>query len=304
MGSTPVSSHLTADRKEILGLLARDAFEFRTLCGNNPDHQMDSPTAENGSLDLCQPPAIPSSAENMKSESGKYHKTRNGPPFLILILVFVSSQIYGQTGFQDLNFEAATNMPSTGPTLVAVSNAFPGWTVYQAYFGTGPSTQVFYGGISAGSALVTLISISSAYSNDVIAGNYTATLDGGEGNMAPGSAGIAQTGVIPPSTSALFFLASGDVNGFLTVAVGGQNIQYIPLEAGPNNSELYGADISGFAGLTEQLAFTETPTASDNFPVVFLDNIQFSSQSIPEPQTWTMLLCGATLLGLSRWKRT
>jgi hypothetical protein len=228
-----------------------------------------------------------------------------GPKLILLLLVsplFPTLHSFAQASFEDLNFEAATNLPSTtSPTQVPVSNALPGWTVYDA--GGSPDSQVFYDGVSAGSALVTLVGTNpgGAFAVPALAGNYSATLDGGETGTGLGPAVIAQTGVVPPSTSALLFLAYGDVNGFLTVTVGGQNIPFIPIEAGPNNSELYGGNISAFSGLTEQLSFAETPTASDHFPIAYLDNIQFSNQQIPEPQTWTLLLCGAGALSL--WRR-
>ena len=136
-----------------------------------------------------------------------------------------------------------------------------------------------------------------------LAGNYSVTLDSGEtGTAGLSPAAIAQTGLIPPSTSALLFLAYGNVNGYLTVTVGGQNIPFIPIAAGPNNSELYGGNISAYAGLTEQLSFTENVMPPNPEPVVYLDNIQFSNQGIPEPGSWALMLCGAAALMVRRFK--
>ena len=220
-----------------------------------------------------------------------------------LMLLSCGIRVHGQGTFQNLNFELANNLPSgSSPTSVPVANAFPDWTVYVA--GTNQLTQVFYNGISGGSALVTLIGRNaSTWSNQVIAGNYTATLDAGEytGDIDT-SAAIAQTGLVPASAQSLRFYGSLDPFGGLTVTFNGQNLPFYPLSAGANY-EIYGADISPFADQTGELRFTQNPNASNPFAIAFLDNISFSVNPIPEPGTCGLILCGAVAFGVSRWRK-
>lgn len=209
----------------------------------------------------------------------------------------------GQGTFQNLNFEAANNLPNLSPgetAFVSMSNALPGWTGYIA--GTNQTAQAIYNSISAGAALITLIGHSSAVSNDVIAGNYTATIDAGEVGPSAVSAAIAQTGSVSLTAQSLRFDASGNVVGYMAVTFDGQNIPFYRLSAGPNY-EVYGGDISGFAGQTGELRFTENPTASNPFATAFLDNIVFSTTPVPEPTACALVLCGAGVFGVTRWRR-
>jgi hypothetical protein len=218
-----------------------------------------------------------------------------------LALLLDPGTVSAQATFQDLSFLAATNLPTIGPTLVPVSNAFPGWTVYE---GGVQATQVAYDGVSAGSVAVTLVGTNVARPDSPpLEGNYSATLDGGETGTGLGPAEIAQTGTIPPSTESLFFTANYNVFGYLTLAFNGQNLPYAEVSS-TANYQVYGANISEFAGETGLLSFTETPTSSTPFPIAYLNDIQFSNQQIPEPQTWALLLCGAGALAAGRRKQT
>jgi hypothetical protein len=227
---------------------------------------------------------------------------------LLLISATSALNAFGQGTFQNLNFEAANGLPTIGPGetgFVPMSNGLPGWTGYIA--GTNQTTLADYNGVSAGAALITLIGKSSVYSNSVIGGKYTATLDAGVASDANGaefygSAAIAQTGTISLTTLSLRFDASGDIRGYTTVTFDGQNIPFYPLSAGPNY-EVYGGDISGFAGQTGELRFTENATTSNPFGTAFLDSIVFSTSPVPEPATCALILCGAAVFGVDRWRR-
>lgn len=214
----------------------------------------------------------------------------------------------GQGNFQNRGFEAATNLPNLGPgdtAYVPMSNGLPGWSGY--FSGTNQTTQVLYNSVSFGAALITLIGNSSAFSNSVISGRYTATIDAGEFTDTNGatffaSAAIAQTGKISTTALSLQFDASGNVVGYLAVSFDGQNIPFYPLSAG-SNYEVYGGDVSGLAGQTGELRFTENPTASNPFATAFLDNIIFSSSPVPEPTVCALILCGAGVFEVNRWRR-
>src|SRR5581483_341096 len=235
---------------------------------------------------------------------------RNLPGILIIMAAqFAGWNVFGQGTLQNLNFESANGLPNLGPAqtaFVPFGNALPGWTGYVG--GTNQATQALYNSISAGGALISLIGRSSgSYSNAVIAGNYTATLDAGEFTDMNGvnyfaPAAIAQAGTVPATAQSLRFAAAGNVAGALAVTFNGQNVNFYPLSAGANY-EIYGADISAFAGQTGELRFTENSIVSNPFAIATLDNIIFSTSSIPEPGTCGLILCGAVVFGVNRWRK-
>src|SRR5262249_52988002 len=101
------------------------------------------------------------------------------------------------------------------------------------------------------------------------------------------SAAIGQTGQIPTNARSLIFW------GYSTdVSFGGQPLSLIVLSITPNYN-IYGADISAFAGQTGQLLFTAQPQTLD-----IVDNIQFSSNPVPEPGTLGLFCIGGLLIGL------
>jgi hypothetical protein len=224
---------------------------------------------------------------------------------LLLVSAMFTLNAFGQGAFQNLNFEGANGLPNLSPgdtAFVPMSNALPSWT---GYLGTNQTSGALYNGVSDGGTLISLIGRSSDFSNNVIGGSYTAVLsagDSGNQSMPYSSVAVAQTGLVPGPALSLRFDASGNVVGYMVVTFGGQNVLFYPLSAGPNY-EVYGGDISGFAGQTGELRFTENPTTSNPFGTAFLDNIVFSTSPVPEPATCALILCGAAVFGVNRWRR-
>ena len=211
-----------------------------------------------------------------------------------LTAVCLATCVYAQGTFQNLGFEAANVpvLPAGQPAFINVTDALPGWT---AYIGTNQATQVAYNGVSLGGAVVGLVDLhTSFFSNNVIAGNFTANLYPGyyPPDAADDSAAIAQTGLIPGAARSLLFDANDHISQ-LVVTFNGQNLPFFLLSTS-SNFQTYGADISGFAGVSGELRFTQQPIFAE-FPIVWLDNIRFSS--IPEPCTVSFLALGALLLG-------
>jgi hypothetical protein len=221
----------------------------------------------------------------------------------VLILTAYSFQVYSllcQGSFENLDFDSA-NIPSgtAAGTLVPASEALPFWMVYVDGV---QQSQVLYNSLYIGTATVALVGPGST-AGGVIPGNtYTAVLQSGQGTSGLVSASIAQSGTIPASTQSLLFESSLQYGAGWYVSIGGQNIAVTPLASLGSFYELYGANIPGFAGQAAQLEFTALAGPG---PMVnmYLDDIQFSTQAIPEPQTWTLLFCGAGALSLWRWKR-
>ncbi len=78
------------------------------------------------------------------------------------------------------------------------------------------------------------------------------------------------------------------------VSFNGQTLSLTVLGSTPNYN-IYGADISAFAGQTGQLLFTAAPQTID-----IIDNIQFSNLAVPEPTTLALTALGGAFLCLRR----
>jgi hypothetical protein len=221
---------------------------------------------------------------------------------ILQTLSFLSLPVasHSQVAFQNLDFEAA--FPAILPTSPAgdytVTTAFPGWTVY---YGGPPDgsiaqSQTTYQLVSTGETFVGLVGANGPAGFSAITGRYSALLQGG---VTASDASIRQTGMIPVATESIQFEAyTQSASGPLLLSLGGQNIPYQALASGPNYI-LYGANISAFAGQTEALEFSalEEPGANNNWEI---DSIIFSPNTVPEPQTWSLLLLSAATLALKR----
>ena len=200
----------------------------------------------------------------------------------IAVIFIVSAR--GQ-GFLNLDFESAQNLPGNpGPdgALVSVTDALLGWT---AYDGDLALSSIYYVSNSLGRAQnPELEGGSLALSGDYSVGIY------------PGGS-ISQTGLVPDNAESLQFEAdiTGPIN-FFAVTLGGQKLSYSALSEGPDYT-VYGANIpAGMDGQMEALAFS---SGGDNL----LDNIEFSSMSVPEPSQFALVGLGAILFGLRRLRR-
>lgn len=226
---------------------------------------------------------------------------------IVVSLAFLRSAS-GQD-FQDLNFESATLVPVSGDAYggVQFAQAFPGWTV--TIVGA-IDTNALYNSIFLDSAGIAIIDHTSSYfAGDVIQGNYTAVLESGLGSTAPNNefptdVTLSQTGSIPAGTKSLQFKANNwfDSSGVFAATLGGQTLSLTVLGTGSNYT-LYGADVSRWAGQTTQLAFTvfgENPHVNDE--ALFLDAIQFSNESVPEPSVLALLTLGGLFFGLRHSK--
>jgi hypothetical protein len=106
--------------------------------------------------------------------------------------------------------------------------------------------------------------------------------------------GIEQPGTIPVGSESLTFLS----HGTFAVSFGGHPLTLEVLGYGPNNSLLYGADISAYAGTYGEILFQTGNFSSVGLNV--LDDITFSPQPIPEPGVISMLGLGTLIFGLRR----
>jgi hypothetical protein len=80
------------------------------------------------------------------------------------------------------------------------------------------------------------------------------------------------------------------------VTLNGQPLSLIPLSSTGNVTE-YGADITAWAGQIATMAFTAFPQVPHNsVNTLFLDAVQFSPFSVPEPSPLSLFALGAFLI--------
>jgi hypothetical protein len=207
---------------------------------------------------------------------------------ILAIMAIFTASGRGQ-GFLNLNFEAAYDLPyptnDVRPVSVSVTNALPDWT---AYSGPPPSGSVFasifyVSNFSGGfSSAVQLEGGSLALSGDFSVGLFEYGL-------------ISQTGQVPSNAESLEFEAEGPAAGrSLEVTLGGQTLLYSLLSEGPAYG-VYGANIpADMDGQMEALTFGIPPPEGTGF--VLLDNIEFLSESVPEPRTMALIASGGLLI--------
>ena len=214
-----------------------------------------------------------------------------------LPILLTASAMHGQGNFQNLDFESA-NVTGNSPALVPIANALPGWV---GYIGNNQVTQIVYNTVSLGAAAITLQSSSSTI--HPIAGNYSVFLQGQfNPNDVPGraSVAVAQSGQVPMAARSLLFWGSVDgSSGSLVPSFNGQIIPLVLLQPATNHL-VWGGDISAFAGQTGELRFT---ALSGSTTGGYLDNISFSTNSVPEPSTVALTITGVFLFGCNRWRK-
>ncbi len=200
----------------------------------------------------------------------------------LIALLGTNAHAQGTILFNNLGFESAALVPVPGDPQGAVhfAPAFPSWT---GYINGVLQTKTIQNGVPIGNvgetpfiALIGTPGLIGSYSV-----GFAAAMSGT--NFVP--VALSQTGSIPLQTKSLQFLALYPP----AVFVNGQLISSVILGAGPSVSTRFGVDIAGFAGQTVELRFQ--PSLGINY----LDDIQLSNQSIPEPSALTLVGFGALL---------
>jgi hypothetical protein len=186
-----------------------------------------------------------------------------------------------------------SQVPNTQPwgSVVPTSQAFPFWSVY---FGANQVTSVGYNVQAINQAFVGLLTPDNT-AEGAIAGHNTAVIQAGNlGFQGPVSAAFAQTAQIPVGTVSLLFVATPPNGAGWQVTIGGQSIPVVEVSQVNSRFNEYGANISAFAGLTEELRFTALvgPQGSS----LNLGEVQFSP--VPEPTTGALIVLGGVLFGL------
>ena len=201
----------------------------------------------------------------------------------VAISALLIISVHGQ-GFQNLNFESAFNLPGNpgNGESVSVANALPGWTAYDGEFAY---PNIYY---VSNNLLGSATSVELEGGSLALSGDYSVEL------FLGGS--ISQTGLVPENADALEFEASSSPN--LYVSLDGQNLSYSAIFQGSGYT-VYAANIPvSTEGQVEALTFSIQGSGQS-----VLDDIEFTTDSVPEPSQYALIGLGAALFGLYRRHR-
>ena len=202
---------------------------------------------------------------------------------LCLGIALAPLNTHAQGTFQNLDFEQA-QIIFDNPyfALIATTNAVPGRTVL--------ANGVPINEVQLDSVLLKGAGIADKIQGHALDGNYSVMLAGF--GFSPVPMGIAQSGIVPAGSESVTFLATGR----LQVSFAGDPIM-LQLVGETPYYDVYGADISAYAGQYGQLLFQTAP--SGNTSINLLDDIVFSARPIPEPGTFGLVGMGV-LVSLGR----
>jgi hypothetical protein len=206
---------------------------------------------------------------------------------LILLALLAACQNGLAQGFVDLDFESPNLTEYSPGGTVPATNAFPGWIVNAQY--------LFYDNVSLSGDAVSIIDTNSTYYTTPIQGKYYAILEPGNSPSSSQTISLGQTGTIPLGTKSITFW--GNIGG-LQITFAGQSLAFNEIGSAANYN-IYGADVSALAGQTGELLFTLPPYVND----ADLDNIQFSTQAVPEPGVFALSALGGGVFLAWRAKR-
>jgi hypothetical protein len=222
----------------------------------------------------------------------------SGAVVIVLALLCTTGQAcFAQGSFTNLDFEAARITLDTSspyyPYAAIATRALPGWS----FDGFRPGgSDIGYDSGTAGSAAVSIHDTNTYLGLvPILQGRYSAFLQG-EYTFNPNAVSVSlwQTGQIPLNAQSMTFWG-GDFAATFQITFNGQYIPFGIIGSGANYN-IYGGDISAFAGQTGELRFTALPRTESG-----IDNIQFSNQPIPEPSGLVLFGLGTLFLSIYRF---
>ena len=207
-------------------------------------------------------------------------------------ILLISTRLQAQ-GFANLNFAGADIQNGTAAgSLISITNAIPGWI---GYIGTSQQTSVLYNSLYTGTSVLAILGTNSPVSGNIPGNNYTIVLQAGSGGDLSETASIAQTALIPASAESIEFTASFPYGAGWQVAINGQVIPVSEIGSVNSYYNIYAGNISAFAGNIDQLEFTAL-TSSGPSVNLYLDNISFSSNPVPEPRVFRLVTLASLFL--------
>ena len=233
--------------------------------------------------------------KSMRGNIGLAQLGSCGRGMLLLLAIGCLRLTVAAQSFSNLNFEstAGLGIPADGIWL-NWSLAAPGWH----HPSGGDSVFVYHKDPPRGSiAQYYFLVDSTATSWSPLEGQYSLALVSGHYNRNDSSspwvnAYIEQTGYIPLDAQSLQLFAKGEFE--LTI-----NSKEVPIST--LEGDLYGADISRYAGQTVSMRISSTSTQVQT-PVI-VDGLNFSPQAIPEPSGAALLVIGLAAGILAKRRR-
>ncbi len=208
--------------------------------------------------------------------------------FIAILQVAISIQAFG--AFQNMDFEAANVSEYPFGYPIPVDKALPGWN---AYYDDVQTYSVWYDNTSLGGPVIAVNDTNYVYGFVPLDGQYSVGIQG-----FAGSASIAQTGQIPLNSLSVVFLFRGESPQRFDVSFKGNILPYTVIWS-ESGFDICAADISSYVGQTGELRFMESYGGR-----AIIDDIQFSTQAVPEPNTLVLSVFGSSLLFWRRHSRT
>jgi hypothetical protein len=202
---------------------------------------------------------------------------------LFLVIFLLAAQQGFSQGFVNLDFEDAT-IDVSGSFQNFVAKAFPGWTVTAPY--------IIYDATSLSGGSISIFDSKPPYSLPSIQGTYFVWMFGSGTSPNYGTISLGQTGQVPIGTQSISFWG---LNTGLQITFAGQSLNFVQTGT-TGNYNIYTADITAYANQTGLLLFSAPVGSGNNF----IDNIQFSSNPVPEPSVLALTALGASFLGFRR----
>lgn len=204
--------------------------------------------------------------------------------FVCVVFVTATIQTRGQGTFQNLDFESGVFIPAPtpqNPFAVQWMPAMPSWI---GFLGQNQQSVISYNALSLSVPNIAVMGPSSPA--DTHHGPYYIQLQNAF-PVATDVPAIAQAGTLPFDSLSVRFLSAAPFAIGLTVTFSGNSIPLRLIGSTANNKQIWGGDISAFAGQTGELRFRGSGT---------LDYIQFSNQPIPEPSALCLIGLGTLVL--------
>ncbi len=197
--------------------------------------------------------------------------------------------LHGQGTFQNLDFEYGVFVSILGDPYdrVQFAPAMPGW---DGYVGTNQINWILHNNQFLSTAGIAIYGPDNP-SPDYLQGHFFLLLQSGQDPSdvtRTVNSGITQSGTIPTAAQSIRFLYPNPFAIGVGVAFNGAQIPIRYLGKDSNMIDVWGGDISSFAGQYGRLQF---------FGQGVLDSIVFSDQPIPEPSAISLFALSTMLLG-------
>ena len=212
----------------------------------------------------------------------------------LIVFTLLATHSVWSAAFMNLNFESAIEPLIVDPVshTIPVTQAMPGWHVF---VGGTEITTVLYNNRHISLAGVSLYSRGDS-PLFAIEGDYFAHLYSGLVSPLPtgASAAVAQTGLIPNDAQSLQLKTGRNGEPFF-LSIGGNTLSMTPVFTGLNYV-LHAADISVYAGQDLELRISvpyDGIAPNGQAHGIRLDDIQFSTEPVPEPSVIALLAFAA-----------